>query len=180
MNEEINRLTTIKTIGLTTLIIAGSIALWIVLQFIGTIVFGNSIDRITAGQSDLDEVATEMGDTILQLRILWSATGGLAILTAVGAMGLFGLKRWGLALYQISTIVIALALLGLLIYLGYFMLNQSGQPELTETETDIKANFRVVESYKRFTYGMFLLLFAWMLTRANIFLSKPENRAIFK
>jgi hypothetical protein len=73
MDEQINRLVIIKTIGLTTLIITGSFALWTVLQLIATFIFDNALDRFTAGQTELEEAATEMGDTINQVRLLWLA-----------------------------------------------------------------------------------------------------------
>ena len=126
MDEKVDRLTNIKAIGWTTLIIFGITTLWIAFQIIGTVVFDNSIGMI-AGQEEFKEAATEMKNTIYQMRAILFIIGGLTLLTTIGSLGLLKLRNWGLILYQSLTIVIIISLLSGLVYYVYSLKTQMGQ-----------------------------------------------------
>ena len=179
MDEKVDRLTNIKAIGWTTLIIFGITTLWIAFQIIGTVVFDNSIGMI-AGQEEFKEAATEMKNTINQMRAILFIIGGLTLLTTIGSLGLLKLRNWGLILYQSLTIVIIISLLSGLVYYVYSLKTQMGQQSIHALDFGMTEDFKAAQKYKIIEYGTFLLLFSWMLTRANIFLSKSDNRREFQ
>ncbi|QOI98547.1 MAG: hypothetical protein HRU69_14105 [Flammeovirgaceae bacterium] len=96
----------------------GTVTLWVVFQIIGTIIFDNSIDNFTAGQEEYNDVATNMRDAAIQMRVILFIAGGLTLLTSIGSLGLLRLKNWGLILYQSSTIAVILVFIG---GLGYYV-----------------------------------------------------------
>jgi hypothetical protein len=180
MDEKLNRLSNIKAIGWTTLTIFGTVTLWLIFQIVGPIIFDNSIDNLTAGQEEFNDAAEDMRDAAIQMRVILFIAGGLTLLTSIGSIGLVRLKNWGLILYQSSTIVMILAFLG---GLGYYVYNvQTKMDERYNQALDfgMSANFVAAQNYATISYGTFLLLFSWMLTRANIFLSKKDSRMEFR
>lgn len=180
MDEKLNRLSNIKAIGWTTLTIFGTVTLWLIFQIVGTIIFDNSIDNLTAGQEEFNDAAKDMRDAAIQMRVILFIAGGLTLLTSIGSIGLVRLKNWGLILYQSSTIVMIFAFLG---GLGYYVYNvQTKMDERYNQASDfgMSAKFVAAQNYSTISYGTFLLLFSWMLTRANIFLSKKDSRMEFR
>ncbi len=180
MDEKINRLSNIKAIGWTTLIIFGTVTLWLLFQIAGTILFDNSIDSLTAGQEEFQEATRDMRNATIQLRVILSATAGLTLLTSISALGLLRLKNWGLILYHTSTMIVLLALLGGLGYYIYIVQSEMNERYNQALDTGISPNFIAAQNYSTISYGTFLLLFSWMLTRANLFLSKKDNRNEFR
>lgn len=179
MNEQINRLTNIKAIGWTTLTTFGALTLWIIFEFVGTVVFDHSVNNMYAGQEEFNEAAAEMKGAINQMRAILLIAGGLTFLTTIGAFGLIRLKNWGLVLYQSMTIVIILALLAGLAYYIYNTKTEMSLLPNSELDMEMHANFRASQNYKTIGYGVFALLFSWALTRVTIFLSKRATRIEF-
>src|SRR5690606_29433170 len=129
---------------------------------------------------EFNEAATEMKNTINQMRAILFIIGGLTLLTTIGSLGLLKLKNWGLILYQSLTIVIIISLLGGLVYYVYSIRTQIGQQGIHALDLGMTENFKAAQNYTTIEYGTFLLLFSWMLTRANIFLSIKDNRKEFQ
>ncbi|QOI98776.1 MAG: hypothetical protein HRU69_15360 [Flammeovirgaceae bacterium] len=180
MDDKLNILSNIKAIGWTTLTIFGTVTLWVVFQIIGTIIFDNSIDNFTAGQEEYNDVATNMRDAAIQMRVILFIAGGLTLLTSIGSLGLLRLKNWGLILYQSSTIAVILVFIGGLGYYVYDVQTKMDERYDRALEFGMSTNFVAAQNYTTISYGTFLLLFSWMLTRANIFLSKKDSRIEFR
>jgi len=135
---------------------------------------------LTAGHEEFNDVAADMRDAAIQMRVILFIAGGLTLLTSIGSIGLLRLKNWGLILYQSSTIVVILVFLGGLGYYVYEVRSKMDERYNQALDFGMSDNFVAAQNYAIISYGTFLLLFSWMLTRANIFLSKRESRIEFR
>lgn len=180
MEEKISRLTTIKTIGLTSLIIFGFITLWILFQFIGSILLENTTREMTGAGGWFDGTVKEMETAKRLFRAIYFTVLGLSLLTAVASVGVIKLKLWGLILYKSATMIIIVSLVGCLIYFIYSVKIQGDQRQNEYLHPIPMSGFETFNNYMTIGYGMFLLLFSWLLTRANIFLNNKNIRNEFR
>jgi hypothetical protein len=177
MNEQTIRLTNIKSIGWSSLLIFGILTLWVAFELGRSIVFVSSVNTMYAGQEDFNDTFTEMNDSINQTRVILLIVGSLTLFTTVGAFGLIRLKTWGLIVYQSFTIVILLALLGGLAFYIYYTKTEMSLLSNKELYKEMNPYFAASQDYRTIQYGVFALLFSWLLTRVNIFLSRRATRS---
>lgn len=172
MEEKINRLAKIKAIGWTSLIIFGLLTLLLLFRLVAIFLFDSSLNTLASEQIEYADPDGETNFAINQSKAILFISVGFSLLAVIGAIVLTKLKFWGLMLYQSLTIIIIFMLLGMLAY------TLSTKPPLNPKLDD--PLFRTMSSYQTIEYGMLLILFSWILTRVNIFLSKKVVRMEFR
>jgi hypothetical protein len=169
MEEKINRLAKIKAIGWTSLIIFGLLTLFIASKITGALIFKSFSTDLMDGAPPsypFNEEETSQSAAIVLIG------EGFLLLTFVSSWALAKLKYWGLLLYQSLTIILLFMLLGLLAY--SFITKPPADPNFDEPF------FRALSIYQSIEHGLFLILFSWILTRVNIYLSKKAVRMEFR
>ncbi|PTB97351.1 hypothetical protein C9994_03185 [Marivirga lumbricoides] len=177
--KQIKKLISIKTIGWTTTIVFSLLTLGILIQIAGTLVLANSFDNSSIQQEEFNEITMQMIHTKNRIMAIYFIACAITLLIIVGSIGLINLKTWGLIIYQSFTIVLTVFLLMGLTYYTYHLLYQI-EPNHQEFDMNGSDSFRTIQKYITLSYGIFILLVSWMLTRVNIFLGKKETRVMFE
>jgi len=169
-----DKISNIRVVGWTALTIFGILALWLAFQLIGILIFGNFINEALMDVNEADQTLNELNAKVTFVWTTISIGFGLTLLTTISSIGLIKLKNWGLILFHSSSILIIIGLLSGLVYLIIEFRSHSW--------IDMKIGGSI-SSFSRFSLirdGIFILLFAWLLTRANILLGNKIYRTEFK
>lgn len=172
MEEKINRLARIKAIGWTSLILFGLLTLLLLFRLIALFLFDSSVKTLASEQIEYADLDGEMNFVVNQSKAILFISAGFSLLATIASFVLTKLKFWGLMLYQSLTIIIIFMLLGLLAY--SFITKPTVDPNFDDSF------FRVMSIYQSIELGLFLILFSWILTRVNIYLSKKTVRMEFR
>jgi len=177
MDEIVKRLLRIKTIGWTSVIIFGIAALWILFEIVALVVFVNSVDSVVGR---FYEAAKTVQSAVGEVRFALFLAAALMVLATIGAVGLIRLRKWGLVLYQSSTLVMTVFLLAILIYYLFVVREEIDDRMITPLPTEPAENLRAVMRWMSFACALFLLLASWLLVRTNIFLGRRSSRMEFR
>lgn len=170
LDERINKLSTLKSIGWTAILIFGFITLWILYSIIGTFLFAFI---------DLGDEQDGMSIVINQFRAILIMSGLVTTLTTLGAIGILKYKTWGLILFQSTTIIYIILILAGLVYF-IISLKTVTEPSFNNSLDDpMRRHFDIAQRYQTIGLGVFALLIAWILTRINVLLSKGIYRQEF-
>lgn len=178
LDERIDRLSTIKAIGWTTLLIFGFVVLLAIYYLGGTFII--TFPSLAEGLDVEAEEIAEMSTMINQFRAMLVLFGLVTLTTSLGGIGLLRFKNWGLILFQSTTIVYIFLIIGGLAYY-IISIKMEAVPSFDDLPDDpVRHYFDVARSYQTIGYGTFSLLTAWILTRTNILLSKGIYRQEFR
>lgn len=171
--DRLNRLSNIKAIGWSTMVISGLVTLYVSYQLFLVFLFKYSAQQISDA---VDQPFNETMDSITEasnpLIIIYIITSFLTLLTTISSVGLIKLKYWGIILFHSFTISF---IIGLLVLFAFYISNSRARMSLPgfDSETMLFYRYSVVGD------GILILLAAWLLTRVNIILWNKKYRLEF-
>ncbi|SMG54376.1 hypothetical protein SAMN05661096_04137 [Marivirga sericea] len=168
--QSINQLVNIKTIGWTSLVIAGTLFIWLLFQTGATFLFDNAITSMNGGLEGENEIIDEMQNTTNKVKAILLLSLLFTGIVSFASFGLAKLKKWGLILFQAITIFLIIAVLSGLAFCFYYLTTK-----VQTFENPLKTSMK----YYTMGYGIFMALFAWALTRVNIYLKRVSKKVEF-
>lgn len=180
-SKKINRIINIKTIGWTSFIFFGLGMLYCLFQLIALfLIFDDPtfdhLMRISETAANPDQ---EMASAFYWIK--WAAFGTFIwlMLLNIGSIGLIRRKHWGRILYHLGSMPLILGLLALILIM---IINFQFDPALDDAPIFQQAISKKIIQTQRFyliTYGTFILIITWLLSRVNLLLMKRSYREEF-
>lgn len=177
MDEKLNVVSNIKSIGWATLAIFSILEYLIIIRFIITfLIKNNPLFPEFQEDKEFTEALGEVDSSITSYIIILVIILGFMTLINLGAVGLIKLKNWGLIIFHATSIILICSTIAGLA----FAYQSNDDLPLNKMEVPMNEYFRTVQYVSFIGYGTLMLAIAWILTRANILLMRRDYRIMFK